>query len=65
MTGEGPGGHGHEELKTVTIELEEDQIEEMEKLAVEYSAKLGQAWDLGAVVRLAVGDFLTRLGKMT
>ncbi len=75
MTGEshghsGPHGNGggddhHEDLQTVTIELECDQVEEMEKLAAEYSGKLGQQWDLGAVVRLAVGDFLTRLGKMT
>ena len=66
MTGGGHGDdHHHEDLKTVTIELEFDQVEEMEKLAAEYSAKLDQEWDLGAVVRLAVGDFLTKLGKMT
>ncbi len=59
-------GHTHtEELKEVTIELEEDQVEALEELAAQYRKRLGQDWDLGSVVRLAVGDFLTRLGKMT
>jgi hypothetical protein len=59
-------GHTHaEELREVTIDLEEDQIEALEELAAEYRERLGQGWDLGAVVRLAVGDFLTKLGKMS
>lgn len=62
--GENVKGHT-EELKEVTIELEEDQLEALEELAGEYAERLGQEWDLGAVVRVAVGDFLTRLGKMT
>jgi hypothetical protein len=59
-------GHTHtEELREVTIELEEDQVEALEELAAQYRKRLGKDWDLGSVVRLAVGDFLTRLGKMT
>jgi hypothetical protein len=58
--------HTHtEELRKVSIDLEEDQIEALEELAGEYRKRLGQEWDLGAVVRLAVGDFLTKLGKMS
>ncbi|MEK7313507.1 MAG: hypothetical protein AAB065_03440 [Deltaproteobacteria bacterium] len=60
------GSHGHgEELKDVTVCLEEEQIEALEELAKEYSVKLKQKWDLSAVVRVAVGDFLTKMGKMT
>lgn len=66
----GPGsGHGHshgeEELVTVTIELEDEQIEALEGLAKEYGKRLSQRWDLSAMVRVAVGDFLTRMGKMS
>ncbi|MEE9613440.1 MAG: hypothetical protein V3W31_00615 [Thermodesulfobacteriota bacterium] len=58
-------GHGHEEeLKDVTVALEADQIEALGELAREYSEKLGQQWDLSAVVRVAVGDLLTKLGRM-
>ena len=60
------GSHGHgEELKDVMVCLEEEQIEALEELAIEYSVKLKQKWDLSAVVRVAVGDFLTKMGKMT
>jgi hypothetical protein len=59
-------GHTHGEvLREVTVELETDQVAALEELARDYARRLGQQWDLGAVVRLAVGDFLTRLGKMT
>ena len=58
------GSHG-EELKDVVVCLEEEQIEALEELAKEYSVKLKQKWDLSAVVRVAVGDFLTKMGKMT
>jgi hypothetical protein len=65
MKGHG-GGHSHdEELRAVTIELEADQIEALEELSAEYARELGADWDLGAVVRVAVGDCLTKLGKMT
>lgn len=60
------GEHSHEEeFESVTLDLEADQIEEIKKLAAEYSKELGQEWDMGAVVRLAVGDLLTKLKRMT
>lgn len=58
------GSHG-EELKDIMVCLEEEQIEALEELAIEYSVKLKQKWDLSAIVRVAVGDFLTKMGKMT
>lgn len=54
----------HEELKRLTVTLEEDQIEKLKELAAEYKEKLGQRWTLSAMVRVAVGDFLTRMGKI-
>ena len=65
----GNGGHGHddhdEELREVLVTLEEDQIVALEEMAKEYKAKLGQGWDLSAMLRVAVGHFLTKMGKMT
>lgn len=54
-----------EELKKVTVALEEEQIDMLKELAVEYREKLGQRWTLSAMVRVAVGDFLTKMGKMS
>lgn len=65
------GGHGHghgdheEELREVLVTLEEDQIVALEEMAKEYKAKLGQDWDLSAMLRVAVGHFLTKMGKMS
>lgn len=62
-------GHGHgdheEELREVLVTLEEEQIEALEEMANEYREKLGQDWDLSAMLRVAVGHFLTKMGKMT
>ena len=54
-----------EELKRLTVMLEEDQVEALRELVVEYREKLGQKWTLSAMVRVAVGDFLTRMGKLS
>lgn len=60
------GEHSHSEvLKRVTIMLEEDQIESLKELAEEYKTRLGQRWTLSAMLRVAVGDFLNRMGKIT
>ncbi len=57
---------GHEEeLQKVSVMLEEEQVEKLRELAGEYKMKLGQRWTMSAMVRVAVGDFLTRMGKMT
>ncbi len=59
-------GHTHdEELKELTVTLEADQIELLEELAVQYTGELKQDWDLSAVLRVAVGHFLTKLGKIS
>ncbi|MFQ5736859.1 MAG: hypothetical protein ACE5GY_08360 [Thermodesulfobacteriota bacterium] len=58
-------GHEEEPLQKVSIMLEEEQVEKLRELAVEYREKLGQRWTMSAMVRVAVGDFLTRMGKIT
>lgn len=64
--GHGGGhGHGHDELKEVTVTLEEEQIEILEEMAKEYKSSLGQDWDLSAMLRVAVGHFLTKMGRIT
>ncbi len=58
--------HSHSEpLKRVTVMLEEEQVEKLKELAEEYKEKLGQNWNLSAIMRVAVGDFLNRMGKIT
>ncbi|MFQ5441838.1 MAG: hypothetical protein ACE5EB_03830 [Thermodesulfobacteriota bacterium] len=59
-------GHAHdEELRKVSIMLEEDQIVILKELAGEYREKLGQRWSMSAIVRVAVGDFLSRMGRIS
>jgi len=61
-----PPPHSHDEpLKRVTVMLEEEQVDGLRELAEEYREKLGQRWTMSAIVRVAVGDFLTRMGKMS
>ena len=54
-----------EELKKVCVLLESEQVEVLKELAEEYTRIFGQRWSLSAVVRVAVGDFLSRLGKFS
>ena len=54
-----------EKLIRSTIYLEDEHIEALEKLASEYSRTLGQRWTKGAVVRLAVSDFLSKMGRIS
>ncbi len=57
--------HSHEEdFVELNVTLEEDQLEELKKLAKEYTGQLNQEWDVSAVIRLAVGDFLNKLGRI-
>ncbi|MBI5560907.1 MAG: hypothetical protein HY883_06495 [Deltaproteobacteria bacterium] len=65
MHGSAGHEHGHEEkLKRISIALEEGQIELLREIAKEYAGKLGQRWSISAVVRVAVGDLLTKMGKI-
>jgi len=58
--------HEHTEvIVRCTLYLEDEHIEHLDELAKEYSKTLGQRWSRSAVVRLAVGDFLTRIGRIT
>ena len=60
--------HGHEEkeeLVKVSVMLEDEQLAQLKEIAVEYKAKLGQKWTVSAVVRVAVGDFLTKMWRMS
>ncbi len=64
--GEGEDTHGHgEELRRCSVFLEAEHIEHLDELAKEYSRTLGQRWTRSAVLRLAVGDFLTKIGRIT
>jgi len=65
-------GHAHgaehehsEELRKISLMLEEDQIEILKELAEEYRVKLNQRWSISAMVRVAVGDFLARMGRIS
>ncbi len=53
-----------EPMKRITVMLEEDQVEKLKELADEYRKKLGPKWNFSAIMRVAVGDFLTRMGKI-
>jgi hypothetical protein len=54
----------HEEFVRLHVELEKDQIAELEKVAREYASDLKQDWDVSAVIRVAVGAFLNKLGRI-
>lgn len=53
-----------EPLRKISVMLEEDQIEKLKELAEDYRKKLGPKWNLSSIMRVAVGDFLTRMGKI-
>ena len=62
---DGPGHdeHGHEhDLVEVTLLLEDEHLDGLDQVAAEISEQLGQEWDRGAVVRLAVSQFLSSRG---
>ncbi len=54
-----------DELVELTVTLEEDQVAVLKELAEEYKAKLNQDWDLSGVLRVAVGAYLTQVGRIT
>jgi hypothetical protein len=61
MTGE---HEEHEKLVKTTINLEEEVLEALKELAVEFSRETGQKWSRGAVIRLALSEFFSRRGKI-
>jgi len=56
--------HEHEKLVRVTLYLEEDHVEALDRAAEEYGRMLNQRWSRGAVVRLALSDFFSRRGEI-
>jgi hypothetical protein len=53
-----------EKLVKVSILLEEEMLEELESLARAYAAESGKRWSRGGVIRLALGEFFSRQGKI-
>lgn len=53
-----------ETLKRFTVYLEEEQLEALEKLAKELKEANGPRWTRGAVIRLAISQFLTQRGQI-
>jgi len=53
-----------ERLRRFTVYLEEDQIEALSEVVKEMRAVLGKRWSKGAVIRLALSEFLTKQGRI-
>lgn len=52
-------------LRPFTVHLEEDQFQALGEIAQEMQAALpGQRWSVGAVIRLAISQFLAQRGKI-
>jgi hypothetical protein len=63
--GHGHEGHEHHGLVEVTLLLEDEHLDALDEAAAELTKDLKQAWDRGAVVRLALSEFFSRRGKIT
>ena len=63
--GRGHEGHEHHGLVEVTLLLEDEHLDALDEAAAELTRDLGQTWDRGAVVRLALSEFFSRRGKIT
>ena len=53
-----------EKLVKTSFYIEEEMIEALEELAVEYSKETGRKWSKGAVIRLALSEFFSKRGKI-
>ena len=52
-------------LRPFTVYLEEDQLQALGEIAQEMRAALPhQRWSVGAVIRLAISQFLAQRGKI-
>ncbi len=68
MTNKNDHGHEHdhhEKLVKISVTLEEEHVEHLRVLAKEYSEALGQRWSVSALLRVACGDLLTKMGRIT
>jgi len=55
----------HEKFVKISVTLEEEHVEHLRELAREYTEKLGQRWSISALLRVATGDLLTKMGRIT
>ncbi|MGD0885126.1 MAG: hypothetical protein ABSA46_09695 [Thermodesulfovibrionales bacterium] len=53
-----------EKLVKISVYLEEEVLDELEALAKEYSHETEKRWSKGGVIRLALGEFFARRGKI-
>ena len=53
-----------EKLVKTSVNLEEEVIDAIERLAAEFSKETGQKWSRGAVIRVALSEFFSRRGKI-
>ncbi len=53
-----------EKLVKTSMFLEEEVMEAIEELALEYSKETGKKWSRGAVIRLALSEFFSKRGKI-
>ena len=54
----------HEKLVKTSVYLEEEELDELEALAKEYSQETEKRWSRGGVLRLALSEFFARRGKI-
>ncbi|HYA27125.1 MAG TPA: hypothetical protein VEE82_03925 [Thermodesulfovibrionales bacterium] len=54
----------HEKLVKISLHLEEEVLDALGELAVEYTKETGKKWSRGAVVRLALSEFFSHRGKI-
>ncbi|MEW6109654.1 MAG: hypothetical protein AB1632_10875 [Nitrospirota bacterium] len=54
----------HEKLVKTSVYLEEEVIEALENTAKEFEKETGKRWTKGAVIRVALSDFMTRRGEL-
>jgi hypothetical protein len=53
-----------EKLIRTTVHLEEEVLDALQELAVQYAKETGQKWSKGAVIRVALSEFFSRRGKI-
>lgn len=53
-----------EKLVKASIYLEEEVLDAIKELEIEFTKDTGRNWSRGAVIRLALSEFFTRRGKM-
>lgn len=55
----------HHGMVEITVLIEDEHLDALDETARELSKELGQTWDRGAVIRLALSEFFSRRGEIT